>query len=76
MFTYIIGYAHPQLYTLDTISSQNAIKCRYPSYMACQNVSLMGEGIMHPLFVAVDEVHNFLPGAHISLQCPLPMGGL
>jgi hypothetical protein len=35
----------------------NAMKCRYPTYMACQNVSLMGEGITHPLFVAVDEVY-------------------
>lgn len=52
----------------------NAIKCRYPSYMACQNVSLMGEGIMHPLFVAVDEVYIFYLGPILSCSV-LPMGG-
>jgi hypothetical protein len=44
--------------------------------MACQNVSLMGEGITHPLFVAVDEVYIFLPGAHIILQCLCQREGL
>jgi hypothetical protein len=52
----------------------NAIKCKYPSYMACQNVSLMGEGIVHPLFVAVDEVYIFYLGPIVSCSV-LPRGG-
>lgn len=43
----------------------NAIKCRYPTYMACQNVSLMGEGITHPLFCSSGwSVHFFTWGPY------------